>query len=88
MLGMVLSWHYSQVGEYFNIQYIYSMLFNKIIMHACRYWPENDEEAKSEAAGISLEALHQLASQRAEARRKSKCKVAVYSQLAIYMWYQ
>lgn len=43
-------------------------------MHACRYWPESDEEAESESAGISLEALHQLASQRAEARRKSECK--------------
>lgn len=51
------------------------MLFNRIIMHACRYWPENDEEAQSKVAGISLEALHQLASQRAEARRKSECQV-------------
>ena len=55
----------------------YSTLLNiKIIMRACRYWPEN-EEAQSEVAGISLEALHQLASQRAEARRKSEYKVAL-----------
>ena len=64
------------------------MLFNKIIMYACRYWPENDEEAKNEAAGMSLEALHQLASQRAEARRKSECKVAIcgISEIVIICW--
>lgn len=60
--------------------------------HACcRYWPENDEEAQSEPAGISLEALHQLASQRAEARRKSEyCETTAMvldiSQIPLNCW--